>query len=103
MKETTLVHQSMRQAYNAGPCLKNSTATAREGAKMKKATLIVFLFTALTGTIWAACSGNVKCPMHDVSTVTFAGDQKFENGHFWYLYHCSGDDKKGHYFWVRCD
>jgi hypothetical protein len=66
--------------------------------------IVQFLLIVLTAaSLWAACLGEVKCPVHDVATVYFAGKQKFYEGHFWYLYHCSGGSRKGHDFWVRCD
>jgi hypothetical protein len=78
---------------------------------MKRVTVVALLLVILSGAIWAACEGEVKCPKHDVATITFKGKQKFEGGHIWYLYHCSagkekdstGKVKNGHDFWVRCD
>jgi hypothetical protein len=70
---------------------------------MKKALVLFVLLIGITGAVWAACGSDVKCAVHDVATVTFTGKQKFENGHSWYLYHCSAGSRRGHDFWVRCD
>ena len=75
---------------------------------MRKALFIValsLLIMILAGAIWAACPSRVPCPTHDNSTTYFTGTQKFENNHYWYLYHCTegGTNHEGHDFWVRCD
>jgi hypothetical protein len=59
----------------------------------------ILLLTSIA--VYAACLGQVKCPIHDVATVTYTGQQKFENNHFFYKYHCDGGG--GHDLWVRCD
>jgi hypothetical protein len=79
----------------------------QRGKEMKRRTVIFLLAGGaaacfMSGLAWAACSGIPKCPIHDLD-MTFTGHQKFENNHFWYLYHCTGGGRNGHDVWVRCD
>jgi hypothetical protein len=61
---------------------------------------VLFLFTV---SVFGACWNTPKCPTHDTGTVRFANKQKTEDGHTYFLYHCSAGRDGGHDFWVKCD